>query len=82
MTSPTARTWTRTDSPDGSVRWDAGDALVTVAPADGGGWACEVFEGRDADGGLSYIGSESAAARVGVMPAARRWVRALTIPAE
>jgi hypothetical protein len=83
MKNPTARTWTRTDGPDSSVRWeaDAGDALVTVARSDRG-WTAEVYEGRLPDGSLGYVGSETTETRAGVIPAARRWVRALTRPAE
>jgi hypothetical protein len=80
MTS-TIRTWTKIEAPDRSVEWRADDALVTVARSHRG-WVMEAYEGRDADGSLGYIGSETAESRAGAMPAARRWVRALTRPAD
>jgi hypothetical protein len=75
------RTWTKIDGPDRSVEWRADDALVTVARS-AEGWTMEAYEGCDVDGSLGYIGSETTESRAGIMPVARRWVRALTRPAE
>jgi hypothetical protein len=72
-TASSRRDWDRTNTPDGSVRWESADALVTVARSDRG-WTAEVYEGRLPDGSLGSIVSESAETRAGVMPAVRRWV--------
>jgi hypothetical protein len=78
------RTWTRTDGDDRSVTWTADGARVVVQPDPDrpGEWLMEAYEGTNRDGTLSYLGSERAQTRAGVMPAARRWFKALTIPAE
>ncbi|HEV7864058.1 MAG TPA: hypothetical protein VGR20_15205 [Acidimicrobiia bacterium] len=68
----------------GEIRWTAVGALVAIGPdpEHPGDWWVEVWEADDVTLQLGLVGGESAASRAEALDIARRWRRALTIPAD